>query len=83
MYPDVLHLGDRSYIAAQAYVTGEKRTGADCTLTPFPAGADLAEEANVETSWLAPLNDLLRRAAEAGHGPHSVSALTEMLRKGA
>ncbi|MFF7871971.1 NAD(P)-dependent oxidoreductase [Streptomyces qaidamensis] len=45
--------------------------------------ADLAQEANVDTGWLAPLNDLLRRAAEAGHGPHSVSALTEMLRKGA
>ncbi|GAA2290883.1 hypothetical protein GCM10010234_34840 [Streptomyces hawaiiensis] len=35
VYPDVLHLGDRSYIAAQAYVTGEIRTGADCTLNPF------------------------------------------------
>ncbi|MFJ4566281.1 DapH/DapD/GlmU-related protein [Streptomyces caelestis] len=35
VYPDVLHLGDRSYIAAHAYVTGEIRTGADCTLNPF------------------------------------------------
>ncbi|MFC8142711.1 acyltransferase [Streptomyces paradoxus] len=35
VYPDVLHLGDRSYIAAQAYVTGEIRTGADCTVNPF------------------------------------------------
>ncbi|GAA2767383.1 hypothetical protein GCM10010103_64250 [Streptomyces paradoxus] len=25
VYPDVLHLGDRSYIAAQAYVTGRLR----------------------------------------------------------
>ncbi|MEU3932055.1 hypothetical protein AB0E85_08400 [Streptomyces sp. NPDC029044] len=46
-------------------------------------GADLAQEANVDTAWPAPLTDLLRRAAEAGHGPLSVSALTEMLRKGA
>jgi acetyltransferase-like isoleucine patch superfamily enzyme len=35
VYPDVLHLGDRSYIAAHAYVTGEIRTGADCTINPF------------------------------------------------
>ncbi|MFI8894007.1 acyltransferase [Streptomyces paradoxus] len=35
VYPDVLHLGDRSYIAAQAYVTGDIRTGADCTVNPF------------------------------------------------
>ncbi|QCD58556.1 acyltransferase [Streptomyces hawaiiensis] len=35
VYPDLLHLGDRSYIAAQAYVTGEIRTGADCTVNPF------------------------------------------------
>ncbi|MFH8499686.1 NAD(P)-dependent oxidoreductase [Streptomyces coeruleorubidus] len=42
---------------------------------------DLAEETNVDTAWLAPLHDLVRRAAEAGHGEHSVSALTEVLRK--
>lgn len=35
VYPDALHLGDRSYIAAHAYVTGDIRTGADCTLNPF------------------------------------------------
>ncbi|MFI9749596.1 hypothetical protein [Streptomyces collinus] len=63
VHPDVLHLGDRSYIAAH--------------------DADLAEEADVGTARPAPLSDLLRRAAEAGHGPHSVTALTEMLRKGA
>ena len=42
--------------------------------------ADLAREANVDTSWLAPLHDLVRRAVEAGHGDHSISALTEVLR---
>jgi acetyltransferase-like isoleucine patch superfamily enzyme len=35
VYPDHLSLGDRSYIAAHAYVTGEIRTGADCTINPF------------------------------------------------
>ncbi|WP_031164085.1 NAD(P)-dependent oxidoreductase [Streptosporangium roseum] len=51
----------------------------------FHAGAahdeDLAREANVDTTWLAPLHDLVRRAVEAGHGDHSISALTEVLRK--
>ena len=42
---------------------------------------DLSEETNVDTTWLAPLHALVRRAAEAGHGEHSVSALTEVLRK--
>ncbi|MEW1838411.1 hypothetical protein AB0392_10695 [Nonomuraea angiospora] len=44
---------------------------------------DLARETNVDTAWLAPLHDLVRRAAEAGHGDHSISALTEVLRKSA
>ncbi|MCT9143484.1 acyltransferase, partial [Streptomyces violarus] len=35
VYPDHLDLGDRSYIAAHAYVTGDIRTGADCTMNPF------------------------------------------------
>nr|WP_234388020.1 MULTISPECIES: acyltransferase [Streptomyces] len=35
VHPDVLHLGDRSYIAAHAYVTDALRTGADCTINPF------------------------------------------------
>ncbi|HEX6683095.1 MAG TPA: acyltransferase [Candidatus Limnocylindrales bacterium] len=30
-----LHLGDRSYIAAGAYVSGSVRTGRDCTLNPY------------------------------------------------
>lgn len=32
---DVLELGDRSYIAAGAYVTGEVRIGADCSVNPY------------------------------------------------
>ncbi|MEU0219958.1 acyltransferase [Streptomyces sp. NPDC006265] len=35
VHPDVLHLGDRSYIAAHAYVTDAIRMGADCTVNPF------------------------------------------------
>ncbi|EPJ38963.1 putative Mucin-5AC [Streptomyces afghaniensis 772] len=35
VYPEHLSLGDRSYIAAHAYVTGDIRTGADCTINPF------------------------------------------------
>ncbi|GAA1906196.1 NAD(P)-binding domain-containing protein [Streptomyces sodiiphilus] len=60
-------------------------TDAGSSVNLFLAGADhdrdLAEETNVDTSWLAPLHDLVQRAVEAGHGDHSVSALTELLRK--
>lgn len=60
-------------------------TDAASSVNLFLAGAahdaDLAEETNVDTAWLAPLHDLVRRAAGAGHGDHSISALTEVLRK--
>ncbi|NGO10421.1 acyltransferase [Streptomyces sp. HC44] len=35
VFTDRLRLGDDSYIAAHAYVTGELTTGTDCTLNPF------------------------------------------------
>ncbi|MPY57296.1 acyltransferase [Streptomyces spongiae] len=35
VFPDRLRLGDDSYIAAHAYVTGDVTTGTDCTLNPF------------------------------------------------
>ncbi|MBR7836940.1 hypothetical protein KDL01_26925 [Actinospica durhamensis] len=35
VYPDRLRLGSGSFIAAHAYVTGDIRTGSDCTLNPF------------------------------------------------
>ena len=35
VFPDRLRLGDDSYIAAHAYVTGELSTGSHCTLNPF------------------------------------------------
>ncbi|WP_199850391.1 imine reductase family protein [Streptomyces sp. CMB-StM0423] len=50
----------------------------------FVAGAahdeELTKETNVDTTWLAPLHDLVERAAAAGHAEHSISALTEVLR---
>ncbi|MFE0777664.1 NAD(P)-dependent oxidoreductase [Streptomyces sp. NPDC058861] len=60
-------------------------TDASSSVNLFLAGAahdmELAEETNVDVAWLAPLHDLVERAAAAGHGDHSVSALTEVLRK--
>ncbi|MGX2996910.1 NAD(P)-dependent oxidoreductase [Streptomyces sp. JNUCC 64] len=54
------------------------------TVGLFLAGAahdeELGRELGVETAWLAPMNDLVRRAAEAGYADQSVSALTEVLR---
>jgi len=41
---------------------------------------EFGRETNVDVSWAAPLHDLVRRAADAGHTDHSISALTEMLR---
>lgn len=32
---EVLHLGDRSYVAAGAYLTGSLRAGADCSINPY------------------------------------------------
>ncbi|MFE5893991.1 NAD(P)-dependent oxidoreductase [Streptomyces sp. NPDC056462] len=60
-------------------------TDAASSVNLFLAGAvhdeDLAKETHVDTAWLTPLYDLVKRAAEAGHGDHSISALTEVLRK--
>ncbi|MEU0987839.1 NAD(P)-binding domain-containing protein [Streptomyces sp. NPDC005953] len=60
-------------------------TDAASSVNLFLAGAahdrELSKETNVDTAWLAPLHDLVKRAAHAGHGDHSISALTEVLRK--
>ncbi|OUC94380.1 NAD(P)-dependent oxidoreductase [Streptosporangium minutum] len=60
-------------------------TNAASSVNLFLAGAahdaDLTKETNVDTTWLVPLHDLVTRAAQAGHGNHSISALTEVLRK--
>ncbi|MEV6394519.1 NAD(P)-binding domain-containing protein [Streptomyces sp. NPDC051907] len=50
----------------------------------FLAGAahdeELGKEANLDTEWHKPFHDLLKRAVDAGHGDHSISALTEVLK---
>ncbi|MFD4002198.1 NAD(P)-dependent oxidoreductase [Streptomyces rubiginosohelvolus] len=50
----------------------------------FLAGAahdeELGKEANLDVEWHKGFHDLLRRAVDAGHGDHSISALTEVLR---
>ncbi|MCI2423521.1 hypothetical protein MOQ72_39550 [Saccharopolyspora sp. K220] len=55
------------------------------TVNLFLAGAvhdqNLGEEANIDVTWHAPLRELLKRAVESGHGDHSISALTEVLKK--
>jgi 3-hydroxyisobutyrate dehydrogenase-like beta-hydroxyacid dehydrogenase len=60
-------------------------TDAASSVNLFLAGAahdeELAEEANLDTAWHKPFHTLLHRAAESGHGEHSISALTEVLRK--
>ncbi|MER5311139.1 NAD(P)-binding domain-containing protein [Streptomyces sp. NPDC002773] len=42
---------------------------------------ELSRETGVDATWLAPLYDLVEQAVAAGHGEHSVSALTEVLAK--
>ncbi|WP_329038408.1 NAD(P)-binding domain-containing protein [Streptomyces sp. NBC_01725] len=60
-------------------------TDAAASVNLFLAGAahdvELTKETNVDVAWLAPLHDLVERAAAAGHGDHSIAALTEVLRK--
>ncbi|TDD22682.1 NAD(P)-dependent oxidoreductase [Nonomuraea diastatica] len=71
-------------VYAKEIDSGDYTDGAS-SVNLFLSGAaheeDLTRETNVDTDWLAPLYDLVRRAAEAGHGEHSISALTEVLRK--
>ncbi len=42
---------------------------------------EFGRETGVDVSWAAPLYELVRRAADAGHTDHSISALTEVLRR--
>ncbi|MFE5486918.1 NAD(P)-dependent oxidoreductase [Streptomyces sp. NPDC056527] len=55
------------------------------SVSMFLAGAahdeELGREAGLDVEWLGPFRELLERAVEAGHGEHSISALTEVLRK--
>ncbi|RKT20237.1 3-hydroxyisobutyrate dehydrogenase-like beta-hydroxyacid dehydrogenase [Streptomyces sp. 1114.5] len=49
-------------------------------LAGAPSAEELGWEAGLDVRWQAPLYDLLRRAVEAGHGDHSVSAVAEVLK---
>lgn len=60
--------------------SGDYTDGAS-SVNLFLAGAAHDAELDADTTWLAPMHDLLRRAAEEGHGEHSISALTEVLRR--
>ena len=42
---------------------------------------EFGRETGVDVSWAAPLYELVRRAADAGHADHSISAVTEVLRR--
>ncbi|MFE6227987.1 NAD(P)-dependent oxidoreductase [Streptomyces sp. NPDC057854] len=59
---------------------GDGASSVNLFLTAADDDAALAAETGVDTSWLAPLHDLVRRAADAGHGEDSIAALTEVLR---
>lgn len=41
---------------------------------------EFSRETGVDVSWAAPLHDLVRRAADAGHADHSIASLVEVLR---
>jgi 3-hydroxyisobutyrate dehydrogenase-like beta-hydroxyacid dehydrogenase len=60
-------------------------TDAASSVNLFLAGEtyerDLARETGIDASWQAPLWELIHRAAERGHGEHSITAVTEVLRE--
>ncbi len=59
---------------------GEPASSVNLFLARAAHDAELGAEANLDVTWHEPFHDLLRRAVEAGHGDHSVSALTEVLK---
>ncbi|MFW6721446.1 NAD(P)-dependent oxidoreductase [Streptomyces sp. MAR4 CNY-716] len=59
---------------------GEPASSVNMFLEGAEHDGDLAREANLDMEWHRPFHDLLRRAADAGHGEHSISALTEVLK---
>jgi 3-hydroxyisobutyrate dehydrogenase-like beta-hydroxyacid dehydrogenase len=66
--------------------TGDYSDGASAVklfLSDAELNAEFTKETGVDTSWQAPLDDLVRRAVAAGHGEDSIAALTEVLRKSA
>ncbi|MEY7972046.1 NAD(P)-dependent oxidoreductase [Saccharomonospora xinjiangensis] len=59
----------------------EPASSVNAFVAGIPYDEELGREANLDVSWHAPLHELLRKAVAAGYGEHSVSALTEVLRK--
>jgi 3-hydroxyisobutyrate dehydrogenase-like beta-hydroxyacid dehydrogenase len=66
-------------IAARDYSDGQSSVG--LFLASEPWDLEFGRETGVDVSWAAPLYELVRRAADAGHADHSISALTEVLRR--
>jgi 3-hydroxyisobutyrate dehydrogenase-like beta-hydroxyacid dehydrogenase len=66
-------------IDTRDYADGQSTVG--LFLASEPWDREFGREAKVDVSWAAPLYDLVRRAADAGHADHSISALTEVLRR--
>ncbi|WP_433401802.1 NAD(P)-binding domain-containing protein [Streptomyces sp. CA-146814] len=59
---------------------GDTASSVDLFLAGAAHDEAFAEEAGLDVAWHLPFHDLLRRAVDAGHGGHSISALTEVLR---
>lgn len=66
-------IDDRDYTEAAPSV--------DLFLTGEAQDQDLARETGVDAAWLAPLWQLVHRAAERGYGDQSIAAVTEVLRE--
>ncbi|MFE7134419.1 NAD(P)-dependent oxidoreductase [Streptomyces sp. NPDC057638] len=56
---------------------GDGASSVNLFLSGAAADEELSRETGVDTAWLAPLYDLLRRTADAGRGEHEIAALTE------
>ncbi|GAA2067422.1 NAD(P)-binding domain-containing protein [Streptomyces albiaxialis] len=60
---------------------GDPASSVNLFLAGAAHDAELGEEAGLDIAWHRPLHELLERAVAAGYGEHSVSALTEVLKK--
>jgi 3-hydroxyisobutyrate dehydrogenase-like beta-hydroxyacid dehydrogenase len=66
-------------IDTRDYTDGQSSVG--LFLASEPWDLEFGREAGIDVSWAAPLYELVRRAADAGHADHSISAVTEVLRR--
>ncbi|PZF79256.1 NAD(P)-dependent oxidoreductase [Jiangella anatolica] len=75
-------IGEVLPVFAAEIDAGDYSAGAS-SVDLFLAGADgdlaFLRESGIDDAWLRPLHDLVRKAAAAGHGEHSIAALTEVL----